>query len=374
MKIPPLASKIDLSNMGLTEIPDGIFRCKNLKKLNLSHNQIKTIPADISKLKFLKNLDISNNKIGSLMSKFFDLQNLDTLIVNNNEIKHIPKQIAKLKKLNKLSLAGNQLTELSEVVSDIKSLVSLNIANNLISKFPANAKFDNLEILWINKNPIQELKPKEILTNFPNLKTIYCFSSMYSGENLIDTTYSNLQKKKGNAINELKLFSLRTSKHSVIKEELTMSLTEKKSIFISYSHADETWLKEMMVPLKVLNYENLNIDIWDDTKIKAGNDWENEIEGALERAHIAILLVSPNFLSSSYVRKKELPQILENARQKGTQVIPIIARICRYDKSPLGRFQTMNTPTTPLNGMSEAARDRIYYDLCERIDEIINAE
>ena len=114
----------------------------------------------------------------------------------------------------------------------------------------------------------------------------------------------------------------------------------------------------------------MDVKAWDDTKIKSGQDWDNEIEKSLKKADISILLVSSNFLASSYIRKKELPQILDNVKDKGATIIPIIARLCRYSQSPLGKYQTLNSPNTPLNKLSEHERDRIYYDLCARIEEL----
>lgn len=372
MHISLSASKLDLSNMGLTEIPSEIFKCKNLKKLNLSNNQIQSIPLTIVKLKYLRNLNLSNNNISSLMARFFELKNLEVLILNNNKIKVIPKQIGNLKKLTNLSLSSNQLTSLPKHLNELKALRSFNISNNLITHYPPDLTFPELEAIWLNKNPLQKIDFNQILKTSLSLRAIYCFSSLYSIDDLIDPNYALLQKKKGNALNDLKLLSLRSPNDTMQNRMKNKEANHKKNIFISYSHADKKWLDELLVPLKVLNYENLNIDFWEDTKIKAGDEWEKEIEQALHKADIAILLVSNNFLSSTYVRKKELPQILENAEERGTAIIPIVTRICRYRESPLSKFQTLNTPTTPLNDMEEAERDLLFYNLCERIVSLTN--
>ena len=210
MKIPLLASKLDLSNQGLTEIPAEIFKCKNLKKLNLSHNSIKNIPPEISKLKNLKNIDLSNNNISMLMAKFFLCKNLEVLIINNNKLKNIPKQIAGLQKLKKLSIAGNEIMELTSEINTLNNLRSLNIANNAFSSFPGNLDIKNLKEIWVNKNPIQEFSAKKVNEDGILLESLYCFSSMYGISENIDPIYVKLQQKKGNCLSEMKLFSLKT--------------------------------------------------------------------------------------------------------------------------------------------------------------------
>ena len=50
----------------------------------------------------------------------------------------------------------------------------------------------------------------------------------------------------------------------------------RDSIFISYSHRDYKWLGEIKKHLSILEL-NHQLVIWDDTKIKVGNDWKSDI-------------------------------------------------------------------------------------------------
>ena len=49
------------------------------------------------------------------------------------------------------------------------------------------------------------------------------------------------------------------------------------SVFISYSHKDEEWKDRLVIHLKVLQMQNV-LDVWDDRRIEAGDDWRAEIE------------------------------------------------------------------------------------------------
>jgi len=50
------------------------------------------------------------------------------------------------------------------------------------------------------------------------------------------------------------------------------------TVFISYSHKDEEWKDRLVSHLGVLQQEGL-LDIWEDRRIAAGDDWYDEIEG-----------------------------------------------------------------------------------------------
>src|SRR2546421_234236 len=57
---------------------------------------------------------------------------------------------------------------------------------------------------------------------------------------------------------------------------------KKNSLFVSYSHADREYLDRLMVHLRPLEKEGL-IDLWVDTRLRAGDRWRKEIESASAR-------------------------------------------------------------------------------------------
>ncbi|MGE0822574.1 MAG: toll/interleukin-1 receptor domain-containing protein [Candidatus Binatia bacterium] len=91
----------------------------------------------------------------------------------------------------------------------------------------------------------------------------------------------------------------------------------RNRVFISYSHndKDQAFLTEFRVHLKPWeDAEKLNV--WSDQRLTPSQDWHQEIREALATTAVAVLLVSPNFLASKYIREVELPALLY-AREEG---------------------------------------------------------
>src|SRR3954447_20347699 len=71
------------------------------------------------------------------------------------------------------------------------------------------------------------------------------------------------------------------------KKEETRS--KKNTVFISYNHKDEIFLRRLLVHLRPLEKAGL-IEPWSDNRIQAGDRWKSKIQEALGRARAAILL------------------------------------------------------------------------------------
>ncbi len=103
----------------------------------------------------------------------------------------------------------------------------------------------------------------------------------------------------------------------------------KPAVFISYSHKDEAWKDRMVSHLGALQHEGL-LDIWDDRRIGAGEEWRQEIEDAIDAASVAILLVSADFLTSKFILGEEVPRIMKRREKEGMRIFPVIIRPCAW--------------------------------------------
>lgn len=325
-------TSINLQGENLTAIPEIIFRCRNLRKLNLSNNLLATIPSEITRLKKLKVLNVRHNRLTQIQAWIGKMPNLRTLDISHNLIKSLPQQIQHIS-LEKLIASNNLLTTLDGL--DLPTIKYLVLSNNKIEYLSLHPSSIALSHLWLNGNPC-ESQVQSIKENTPSIEHIY---------------------PKVATVHEL-------------KKEHKYPNMKKHQIFISYSHEDKKWLDDITIPLKTIMNTIGGIDVWDDTRIKTGDRWKEEIELALENAAAAILLVSPNFLASDFIINNELPPILKRASAMGTHIFPICVRKISqtvFKKSKLGDFQFLNPPDKPLNSCTEAEFDNY---MCKLLDDI----
>lgn len=115
----------------------------------------------------------------------------------------------------------------------------------------------------------------------------------------------------------------------------------REQVFISYSHDDSEWLERLWIHLKPLERGGL-IKIWDDTKIRSGSKWRQEIRDAIGSAKVAILLVSASFLASDFIMDNEIPPLLAAAEDDGAVILPVIVSPCRFRQTKnLSEFQAV---------------------------------
>ena len=144
-------------------------------------------------------------------------------------------------------------------------------------------------------------------------------------------------------------------------------------VFISYSSENRVEKDELVSYLKVLengdSTASIEVSPWDDSKIEIGEEWESKIFEAVQEAQMAILLVTTNFLTSDFIRKKELIQILERHEKKELIVVPVIARHCAWKQAPwLSKLEVFSKGQV----IWEGQRDDIEERLAALTDEVAN--
>ena len=77
---------------------------------------------------------------------------------------------------------------------------------------------------------------------------------------------------------------------------------ERPNIFVSYSHADTKWLKQLDPHLTGLEL-HAKVARFDDRNLLGGDDWDAEVKTALDHADIVLLIVTANFTGSKYIHQ-----------------------------------------------------------------------
>jgi hypothetical protein len=146
-----------------------------------------------------------------------------------------------------------------------------------------------------------------------------------------------------------------------------------KPVFISYSHKDAKWLEKLKQFLRPLEDQEL-IRVWDDTEIRVGSDWLDEIRKALESARVAVFLITQDFLDSPFIRDKELPQLIDAANNRGCLIFRIQVSSSTFEDSRLAKFQGAIPPTQPLDLMTDAERNQVLVAISNKMKAAVSVE
>lgn len=124
------SSELDLSELGLTELPPLTALEEQVTILNLEGNKLTAFPAQLLNFRQLTALNLSNNEIKELPADIHKLSQLNGLAINNNQLTTLPKEISQLSSLSFLDLSANNLTSLPEEMGALANLESLDLSQN----------------------------------------------------------------------------------------------------------------------------------------------------------------------------------------------------------------------------------------------------
>jgi len=118
---------------------------------------------------------------------------------------------------------------------------------------------------------------------------------------------------------------------------------------------------------------NFKISIWDDSAIKPGEKWRDEIQEAIENAKVAILMVSANFIASDFIANSELPPILDaEVDNDGITIIWIPISSCAVEDTAIESYQAAINPQKPLDMMNEAELNQALLKVYRSVRKALN--
>ena len=107
------------------------------------------------------------------------------------------------------------------------------------------------------------------------------------------------------------------------------------------------WKDRLRTQLGVLQQQSI-LALWDDRRIGAGADWYQEICQAMEAAHVAVFLISADFLTSPFILQEEVARLMTRRQQEGLPIVPILVRPCLWKQVPsLALMQLRPTDAQP---------------------------
>lgn len=141
----------------------------------------------------------------------------------------------------------------------------------------------------------------------------------------------------------------------------------RDTVFVSYSHDDAEWMQAFQVMLRPVLADR-GIRLWVDTDIRTGERWDPAIVDAISRSAVALLLVSPRWMDSEFIRDHELPALLHH----GLVLAPVLVGSCFWKhRRQLAQVQWLHDPDRDgaLNLVAEhpGERDRRIWQVSERL-------
>ena len=145
---------------------------------------------------------------------------------------------------------------------------------------------------------------------------------------------------------------------------------ERHELFISYSHKDRAFLERFWTHLSPLETQ-YGLQRWDDSRIQPGDIWLDEIERALARAQVALLLVSPDFLASDFIRRQELPCLFDAAQNDGLKILWVPLLPCSWKRfRQIEQYQAVIPVHKTLAEIGEVERDRALVAITDHIHDL----
>ena len=141
---------------------------------------------------------------------------------------------------------------------------------------------------------------------------------------------------------------------------------DRPAVFVSYSHEDAGWLKDLLTMLSPVVQRGV-LQVWSDGEIEPSCLWREEIDAAMAAAWVAVLLVSPAFLASPFIRDVELPHFLEEHRKGRVKILWALISPCLHEWTALNGIQALHDTKQPLAKLLEADRGQALKAICEAI-------
>ncbi len=162
---------LDLSDYGLTEIPQEVFSGKT-SKIFMNNNRLADLAPGFLSFAKLQRLSLSHNSFTEIPPLLFQLTTLKNISFAYNKIKTLPSAVSNLVALRQLYLEGNEIETVPEELAMLPDLVILNVSENKISSsaWPQFLKVSHLHRLVMNGNSLDTIP--ENITVFTGLRVL----------------------------------------------------------------------------------------------------------------------------------------------------------------------------------------------------------
>jgi SpoVK/Ycf46/Vps4 family AAA+-type ATPase len=254
---------LDLSGLGLDQIPPELAELTNLTELSISGNRLKTLPGFIGKLTSLEQLDISHNRFSILPKEMTNLSVLKTINLSYNRFTELPEYLGQLTALETLEDTGNKLPALPEDIYTLTEPQELNLLGHCEKIVELTGGKGLTKVFFKLAHPHISYVAKKL--NLTSIQTVLFSHLLSHGENW--TTIENLSnsmhctKLKGlqyiselDEMKEKKLIRCRREEAEVIKYDIPILVIDalRKGEDYKSPNQQNISIKELFIFMKSL--------------------------------------------------------------------------------------------------------------------------
>ncbi len=116
------AKTLNLSGMGLTELPKTIDKLGELNELYLNDNELTGLPPRFSQLRNLQRLNLGYNPVHEIPEVLKECVQLQDLFLYQTKLSNVPRWINQITSLARIDISGNQIGELPDTLSGLQKL------------------------------------------------------------------------------------------------------------------------------------------------------------------------------------------------------------------------------------------------------------
>jgi Leucine-rich repeat (LRR) protein len=149
------ASDLDLSGLGLTELPWSLGKLSALKSLDLQDNRLNSLPVFLKSFRSLRTLLLDGNQFSSWPEILSELPELASLHFRNNRLVELPHSVANLSQLGDLDISGNPFPSLPQIIRDLTGLRKITLRSLRFKSLPEwMVELTNLEEIDLTSNQL----------------------------------------------------------------------------------------------------------------------------------------------------------------------------------------------------------------------------
>ncbi len=140
-------------------------------------------------------------------------------------------------------------------------------------------------------------------------------------------------------------------------------------VFVSYSRQDARW-RDWFVGMLAPVARQERLEVWTDQREVVGYEWRAQLQDAIRRSRLALLLVSSTFLASEFIMRQELPALIE----RGVHLVPVLIGDCLWDQEPLLEpLQWAHDPKLDTPPTRKQKREAWIVRICRKLLEFLPA-